>query len=472
MFDRPLLRLSLLTLALGMTACANVPEHARPPAPVPAAWPAAVDAVGLRDAAKTHWRSFFTDPRLQALIDAALENNRDLRIAVARVQEARAQYGLARAESSPLINLLGKATYEQTPSSLNTSGLPLTNERYDLMLSSLSYEVDFWGRLKSLSQAARTSYLASEEARRTVQLALIADVAAAYLMQLQLDELTVLARANVASREESVALIIKGRDIGGAYDLEVEQARALLETARSQLAALDHQRITAGNQLAYLVGGLPAELPPGRRLAEQGIDNDLAPGLPGEVLLLRPDVMAAEQRLAAAHANIHAARAAFFPKVLLTAGFGVAGAGLGSLFATKAWLFQPVLSMPLFDGGRTAAGLDVAQARKVVAVAEYEKTIQQAFREVSDQLSARASLAVQLQAAENNRKTQERRLEITRARFSAGLISYLEVLESEREVVAAQQNAAQVRRAQLEAAALLYKALGGGAPPANIARAP
>lgn len=466
-------RLLALAAALGLAGCGNVPPHQRPAAPVPAGWPAAVDAVGERDAAKTHWRSFFTDPRLQALIEAALANNRDLRIAAARVQEARAQYGIARAERSPQVSLLGKATYERTPSELNTSGVPLTNERYDLLLSSMSYELDFWGRLAGLSQAARTSFLATEEARRTVHLSLIADVANAYLLQVQLDELCALARASVASREESVALITKGRDIGGAYDLEVDQARVLLENARGQLAALDHQRIQAGNQLAYLVGGLPDNLPVGRRLAEQGIDNDLAPGLPGEVLLLRPDVMAAEQRLAAAHANIHAARAAFFPKVALTAGFGVAGAGLGSLFATKAWLFQPVLSLPLFDGGRTAAGVDLAEARKVIAVAEYEKTIQQAFREVADQLSARAALAVQMRSAETNRQTQERRLKITRARYGAGLISYLDVLDSERELVAAEQNAAQVRRAQLESAALLYKALGGGAPPSTLAaRAP
>lgn len=466
-------RFLALAAALGLAGCGNVPPHQRPASPVPTAWPAAVDAVGERDAAKTHWRSFFTDPRLQALIETALANNRDLRIAAARVEEARAQYGIARAERSPQVNLLGKATYERTPTELNTSGVPLNSERYDLLLSSMSYELDFWGRLAGLSQAARTSYLATEEARRTVHLSLVADVANAYLLQVQLDELCALARESVASREESVALITKGRDIGGAYDLELEQARVLLENARGQLAALDHQRIQAGNQLNFLVGGLPASLPPGRRLAEQGIDNDLAPGLPGEVLLLRPDVMAAEQRLAAAHANIHAARAAFFPKVALTAGLGVAGAGLGSLFATKAWLFQPVLSLPLFDGGRTAAGLDLAEARKIIAVAEYEKAIQQAFREVADQLSARAALGAQMRAAETNRKTQERRLEITRARYGAGLISYLEVLESERELVAAQQNAAQVRRAQLESAALLYKALGGGAPPSAVAaRAP
>jgi outer membrane protein, multidrug efflux system len=460
-------RLILLLLALCLAACSQVPPLARPDAPVPPRWPDAVDTVGTRDAAKTHWRNFFTDPRLQALIQTALDNNRDLRIAAARVQEARAQYGIARAERLPTLNLLGKATYERTPEDLNTSGQPLNNERYDLTLSSISYEVDFWGRIAGLSQAARTTYLATEEARRTVHLSLVADVANAYLSLLQLDEMTTLARAAVASREESLALITKGRDLGAAYDLELESARALLESARGNLAALDHQRLAAMHQLNYLVGSQPGALPPGKRLEEQEVDNDLAPGLPSEVLLLRPDVMAAEHRLAAAHANIHAARAAFFPKVLLTAGLGVAGGGLGTLFASRAWLFQPVLSLPIFDGGRTEAGLDIAQARKTIAVAEYEKTIQQAFREVADQLSSRAALAAQMRASLANRRALERRLEITRARFNTGLIGYLDVLESERDLVAAQQANAQVRRAQLEAAALLYKALGGGAPPAT-----
>lgn len=459
-------------LALALSACSSLTPPPRPGAPVPGQWPGAVSAVGARDAAKTHWRNFFPDPRLQALIEAALQNNRDLRIAAGRVLEARAQYGIARADRLPTVNLFGQATYQRTPPSLNYSGEPLTSERYDLSLSSLQYELDFWGRVANLNEAARTSYLATEEARRAVQLTLVSDVASAYFQHLQATELAALARANVASREESVALITKGRDIGATYDFELDQARGLLENARSNLAALDHQRIQASNQLAYLVGGLPEQLPRGLPLAAQGVDNDLAPGLPGEVLLLRPDVMAAEQRLAASHANIEAARAAFFPKIMLTAGLGVAGAGLGSLFAAKAWTFQPSLTLPLFDGGRTESALDVAKARQVVAVADYEKAIQQAFRDVSDQLSARASLAVQMRSAQANREAQARRLTVAQARQGAGLVSYLEVLEAERDLVTARQTVAQIQRAQLESATLLYKALGGGSQAAAVAAAP
>ena len=204
-------------------------------------------------------------------------------------------------------------------------------------------------------------------------------------------------------------------------------------------------------------------MPPGLTLREQGFDAALAPGLPADILLMRPDVMAAEQRLRAAHANIDAARAAFLPKILLTAGVGVASQGLTSLFSGAAWNFAPTLSMPLFDGGRLAASVDIAEVRKVIAVAEYEKTIQLAFREVSDLLSARASLIRQMRSAELNEKSQTKRLEIAMARNKVGLTGLLEVLDSQRELVSAQQGATQLRRAQLEASSQLYKALGGGA---------
>ncbi|MBK7049994.1 MAG: TolC family protein [Rhodoferax sp.] len=210
------------------------------------------------------------------------------------------------------------------------------------------------------------------------------------------------------------------------------------------------------------MGQVPGELPAGRRLDEQGLDTNLAPGLPAEVLLSRPDVMAAEQRLKATHANIDAARAAFFPKIVLTAGLGFASQSLTGLLSGGAWSFLPSLAMPLFDGGRTASGVDLAQVRKVIAVAEYEKTIQVAFREVAYQLSARASLAGQLRASSANMNAQEKRLQIAQARFNTGLISYLEVLDGQREYLAAQQAFAQVRHAQLESATQLYKALGGG----------
>jgi len=445
-----------------LTACAQQTELQRPALPVPQAFPGVPTGTAGRDATKTHWTAFFPDPRLQALITTALEYNRDLRMAAGRVQEARAQYGLARAERLPLVNLNAQAAVQRSPPSISGVDASSNTNRFDLSVSTISYELDFWGRLASLTDAARNTYLATEEARRSVYLSLIADVATAYFAQLQLDEAAELARSTVTSREQSLALVMKGLEIGGSYDYEVQQARGALETARTSLAALEHQRNVATNQLTYLVGSLPPELPAGRSLDAQGIDNDLAPGLPGDVLLQRPDVMAAEQRLAAAHANIGAARAAFFPKVLLTAGLGFASPALATLLSGGAWNFQPMISMPLFDGGRNAANQDVAEARKVIAVADYEKTIQIAFREVSDQLSARQSLESQLRSSKANMQAQDRRLVIAQARFNAGMVGYLDVLDAQRDLVGAQQSFIQIRRARLDAAAQLYKALGGG----------
>lgn len=428
--------------AILLTACSQLTEFKRPAPPVPTDWPITLTGVSKGDAAKTHWRTYFSDPKLQSLIAASLEYNRDLRIAVARVEEARAQYGIARADKSPSVTM--GATDNNT-------------------LFNLSFELDFWGRIASLSEAARVSYLATEEARRAVHLSLVADVANSYFTILQLDELTALARSTVGLREQSLALIAKGRDLGGAYDFEYQQANGSMEAARANLAALEHQRAVASNHLNLLVGQLPQDLPPGKTLDEQGLDTNLAPGLPAEVLLLRPDVMASEQRLKAAHANIDAARAAFFPKIFLTAGLGIASQGLSALFREGAWFFMPAAApWPIFDGGRTAASIELAEARKVIAVAEYEKTIQQAFREISDLLSARSSLAKQLRAATANKNSQVKRLEIAQARFNTGLVSYLEVIDGQRELVTAENTTVQVRRAQLESAAQLYKALGGG----------
>jgi multidrug efflux system outer membrane protein len=444
-------------------ACGQTQEFVRPAAPVPAQWPVAAQSVGQDDAAKIHWKAYFPDPRLQALIEAALQNNRDMRIAAARVEEARAQYAMVRADRLPTVNLIGGATYTGTPSDLVNAGTPALYERYDMNITSVSYEVDFWGRISSLSEAAKSSFLSTQEAQRAFQLSLIADVANAYFTLLQFDELTQLASDTLSMREAALDVVAKGRDIGGSYDFEVEQASSTLESSRSTLDSLKHQRNITQNRLTYLVGDVPAALPQGLTLREQGFDAALAPGVPAEVLLLRPDVMAAEQRLRAAHANIDAARAAFLPKIMLTAGVGLASQGLSTLFSGAAWNFAPTLAVPLFDGGKLAASLDLAEVRKVIAVADYEKTIQLAFREVADLLSARESLSKQLRSAEINEKAQAKRLEISMARNKVGLTAYLEVLDSQRELVSAQQGATQARRAQLEASAQLYKALGGGA---------
>jgi multidrug efflux system outer membrane protein len=295
-----------------------------------------------------------------------------------------------------------------------------------------------------------------------VYLSLVADVAQSYLTVLQMSEIIDLERSTVLLRDESLKIIQKGQELGGANDFEYQQARGMLESAQSVLAGYEHQKNVAHNKLNFLLGNASFDLKAGVTLDDVGLDFGLTPGLPADVLLQRPDVMAAEQQLMAAHANIDAARAAFLPKVVLTASLGAASQGLLSLFTGGAWSFLPSITMPLFDGGRTASGLDLAQARKVIAVAEYERSIQVAFREVADLLSARASLAQQVKSSNASLQVNARRLEIAQGRFQAGVGGYLDVLDAQREVIAALQMAAQLRMAQLESNVQLYKALGGG----------
>ncbi|MDD5029145.1 MAG: efflux transporter outer membrane subunit [Rhodoferax sp.] len=444
-----------------LVACASTQDFVRPELPVPKQW---ASSAGDFEAAasKTHWSAFFTDPQLQSLIELALANNRDLRIAAGRVQEARAQFGMARADLLPTVNAMGSGNVTRTSSDLSGIGAPLTSRRFDLSMSGVSYEIDFWGRVASLNEAARVSYLASEESRRSVYLSLISDVALSYLNLLQYIELIADEQASVALREHSLLLIQKGFEAGAANDFEYQQARSLLESAQATLASYDYQLSVARNRLNFLLGNAPFDFKLGARLDQQGLEKPLSAGLPAEVLLLRPDVLAAEQRLRATHANIAAARAAFLPKVMLTASLGLASQGLASLFSGGAWAFQPLITMPLFDGGRTAAGVDLAEARKLIAVAEYERSIQVAFREVADLLASRQSLARQLEAVRIGVQAQSRRLEIAQGRFDAGASGYLEVLEAQRELIGAQQMAVQLRRAQLESNVQLYKALGGG----------
>jgi multidrug efflux system outer membrane protein len=441
----------LLFVALLLGACSQMPAHQRPALPVPEQWKDAAAESFRTNAAKTHWSQFFRDPRLHALIKTALDNNRDLRIAAGRVQEARAQFAMSRADLFPTLSL-GPGT--------GTVMQPGVVWPY----ASISYELDFWGRVASMNESARFAYLATQEAQRAVQLSLVADVANAYFEILQADELLEITRATIALREQSLGLLDKSRELGASYDYEYQQANGLLESARAALAAQEHQRTTASNRLGFLMGHAQgSDWPAGLKLEDQGLDNELDPGLPSEVLLLRPDVMATEQRLKAANADIGVARAAYFPKISLTAGLGSLSDGLISLLDAKRSTLSPDLTLPaLFDGGRTAAGVDVAQARKTIAVAEYERTIQQAFREVSDQISARNSLARQLRANMANLKAQEKRMQIAQARFNFGVIGYLEVIDAQRELLASQQAATTARRAQLDAAVQLYKALGGG----------
>lgn len=447
-------------LAILLVACASKVPYTRPDLPVPDQWAGGLTPVVGTQVAPLDWKHYFRDARLTNLIGRALQNNRDLRIATARVLEARAQYNVVAADRLPSLGLNASSSVVSVPGDLAST---TTTQRFDLGVASIGYELDFWGRVASLTEAARNTYLASEEARRSFQASLVADVASTYFTLLQFDELARLAGRNVESRESSLELIRAGRNIGGADDWELVQATNVLESSRATLDSVRHQRRITLNRLSFLVGEPVSDLSGGVGLSDQALDLSLTPGLPSAVLLRRPDIMAAEQRLQATNANVEAARAAFLPRIALTAGIGLASQSLLGLFSSGAWSFQPVLTLPLFDNGKTQGGLDLAQARQQIGVAEYEKTIQAAFREVSDLLSARASLERQMRAAAIAEQAQGRRLEIAQARHQIGLAGYLDVLEAQRDLSGAQQNMVQVRRAQLETTVQLYKALGGGA---------
>jgi multidrug efflux system outer membrane protein len=454
-----------LVVALAAAGCSFIPEYQRPAAPVPADWSSTVK-VGADGTVATmaDWRAFFADARLQELIAAALEHNRDLRIAVARVDEARALAGIARADRFPGVDLGLQQQAARVPGDLNSSGESTLSRRYDANLGVAAFELDFWGRVRSLDAAARANFLASEYAQQSFRLALIADVAGAYYSLLELDARLALAEATARSRADSRQLVERRRDVGLAGDLDFLAADGAWQSARAEAANLARQQAAAANALRLLVGAeVATTVLSAPTLTTSAAVPAVAVGLPAEVLLRRPDVLAAEQKLIAANANIGAARAAFLPKIVLTAVAGSASPALSGLFAggSRAWSFVPLLKLPLFDAGRTEGNVDLAEARKHIAVADYEKTLQQAFREVADLLVARARYAEQLQALEAAATAQDERLKRVAARHAAGVSSYLELLDAQRELFAAQQSALATRRAQATTAASLFKALGG-----------
>lgn len=469
-----------LLLALG--GCASGPDYQRPAQFLPLHWFASDAAEMAADSAQPlpDWRGYFGEARLQALIGQALEHNRDLRIATARIAEARAIYGIEHADRWPQFEALGRREAGRTPGDLSMTGNAQFSQRYDVGVELLNYELDFWGRVRRLDEAALASYLASEEAQRAFRLALVADVANAYYSQCELRERVVLARAVAENRSEVARLSEQRRQAGLMGSMDYLRAAAAAEAARSDLAAIEQAGAAADHWLQLLVGRLAQEQEPGdgsehasslpaaQPLAEQHL-APLAANLPADVLLRRPDVLAAEQRLIAANANIGAARAAFLPSLTLTGMLSTASAGLSNLFdsGSRAWLFKPQLRLPLFNSGRDAANVDLAEARKNVAVAEYEKTIQQAFREVADLLAARARLAEQLQAQEANRRIQQERVALFEARYQAQISHYLEVLDARRDLQLAGQAALQSKRAVLANAAQLYKALAGSGAAAD-----
>jgi multidrug efflux system outer membrane protein len=465
-------RVAALAAAIAsLSGCISMaPPYETPTLPVAGRYDAD-DGRGGLPAAATGWQAYFTDARMQALIAQALENNRDLRTAVLRVEEARAAFGIQRADTFPHLEGLAGMSRLSIPGDMSLFGAPMRVSQYQVGAGVSSWEIDFWGRVRNLNEAALENYVASDAARRAVALGLIAQVADSYLMLCELDERIALARATVNSRTETLRIFSRRVEEGATSELNRTQVQTLLTQAQALLAQLQQARDAQAHGLALLVGK-PIDLPPVTEpLDEHRMLADLRAGLPSDLLTQRPDIVAAEHRLRAAHANIGAARAAFFPRVALTAAYGTISPELGNLFApgTRAWIFAPSISVPLFEGGKLRSNLDLAEARRDLAVASYEKTVQAAFRDVSDALSARKWLAEQLDIAQAALAAQTERARLSQLRFDAGSSTYLEVLDAQRDLLAAQQQVVQVRRALLSSRVGLYAALGGGTQAAEPA---
>ncbi len=453
---RAVFRLAGLAAACTLAGCSFIPTYERPAAPVPEAFPQPAATAGT-PAPQLAWIDFLHDARLRQLVQLALENNRDLRVAVLNIEQARAQLGATRADQWPTLN--GIASGTRAPSTVNgrmtntvTAGLGVS-----------SFELDFFGRVRSLGEAAAARYLASEEGRRAAQGSLVAAVASADLALRADDELLAVTQRTLDARVDTLKLVKVRFEGGVAAEPDLRAAESLAASARANVAALQRQRAQDLNALVLLLGtGLPAGLPVAGPLAETTL-ADVPAGVPSEVLLQRPDVRQAEQQLVAANANIGAARAAFFPRIALTGSAGFASSELSSLFDHTAWSFAGNLAQPLFDAGRNQANLDAAKAAREIAVAQYEKAIQVAFREVADALAGRATLGEQLAAQQAQAAAEDRRLALAELLFKGGAASALDRLDAERSALAARQAVVQLQAARLQNAVLLYRVLGGGA---------
>ena len=448
-------RLTLLAVATLAGCMSLVPHYERPAPPVPAVFPNAAPAASTVVAADLPWQTYFADPRLRSLIDLALQNNRDLRIAALNIDTLRAQGDLRRADRLPTLNA-GVTASRQPGSNGNMTSA------YSAGLSVAAYELDLFGRVRSLTDSAAAQLLATEEARRGVQISLVASVANQYLALLADEELLDLTRRTRDTREQSLELTQLRLDNGAASELDLRLAQTGVEAARIAMAQLRRQRELDRNALALLVGQALPDWPsaPGRLNAIALAD--VPAGLPSEVLLHRPDVQQAESQLIAANANIGAARAAFWPRIALTASAGTASSQLSALFKDGAWSFAAQLLQPIFDAGRNRANLAVAEVQRDIGVVQYERAIQAAFRDVADALAGRATLDEQLRATQAQAEAERLRFGLSELRFHYGVSSSLELLDAQRSLFAARQAVTLTRLALLQNRVAVYRALGGG----------
>lgn len=453
-------QLLLLAMALSLSACSLTPPLVTPEAPVPSVYPLANGEDMQANVADLHWRAMFPDPRLQGLIELALENNRDLRLAALNVQAVQAQYGIQRAAQLPTIEATAGMTRQRgenrgTGSSVST--------QHNLGLGISAFELDLFGRARAQSDAAFSRYLASEEGQKSARITLIGAVADAYHAGLFAQEQLQLTQQTLTDWRRSLELARSLKAANQSSGLDVSQAEGQVASAEADLEARTRTLEQARNALQLLLGTtIPDDLPSAPALDELPRPV-LSAGLPSELLTRRPDILQAEHNLRAANADIGAARAAFFPRLSLTGALGYASPEMGNLFnsGSRVWSFAPQLSIPIFSAGRLRSELRLAEVRKSSAVAEYERAIQTAFREVADGLAGRETYGRQVDAQQRVVASATKRLALSGLRYLAGLDGRLELLDAQRQLFAARQALLDLRSAEMANAVVLYKALGG-----------
>ena len=456
-----------VSIAISVSACNLQPAYTRPVAPVAANWGDGAASPGAPAAPQLPWRAVFHDDKLQKIISLALVQNRDLRVAALNVEKARAQYRIQRADLAPSVSLGASDTAAHVPGGLYTTQTTgaATYHQYDANLGITSYEVDLFGRVRSLNAAALQSFLSEAETRRSVQISLISQVASSYLTLCSDTDLLQLANDTVASETQSYNLVKMQYDADVATAQDLAQAETAVRSAEADVATYKRQAARDISELNLLVGApIPADLLSDTHLADETSIPRVSAGLSSDVLYARPDVLAAEATLKSANADIGAARAAFFPSISLTASGGSSSGSLGKLFdaGTGAWTFMPSINLPIFTGGRNRAQLDEAKVSQQIEVANYEKTIQTAFREVADALSGVTTYADELAAREKDAAANDTNLRLAKMRFDQGVEDYLDVLVAQRLQYAARQSLISARLGLLNQRATLYKVLGGG----------
>ena len=460
----------LAIAAVLLTGCSMAPKYTRPEAPVPAGWPSGPAyketpaTQGAPVAADLQWREFFTGEQLRAIIETALKDNRDLRVAALNVEKARALYRIQRAELLPKLETNVTAVKQHAKISGGT-GL-VTIEEYGANLGVSSWEIDFFGRIRSLGDRALEEFFATEQARRSAQIVLVSEVANAYLTLAADRENLKLAQSTLETQQAAFNLIRRRFEVGLAPELDLRQAQTRVDAARVDVARYTDLAARGENALNLLAGSpVPADLLP-QELSVVKPLRDVSPGTSSEVLLRRPDILQAENLLKAANANIGAARAAFFPRISLTTAIGSASGDLSGLFKSGSfvWNYAPQIVLPIFDA-RTWGGLKSTKVEKEIAITQYEKAIQVAFREVADALARRGTLGDQMEAQQSLVAATAKTYRLSTLRYEKGIDIYLNVLDAQRSLYAAQQGLIAIRLAKLANQVRLYAVLGGGSDP-------